>query len=302
MGIELTKQQHRFLKNLAASGTAPLKDLRPKLKPAEQSSLVEASLVTKEKPKKSFVFTLTAQGRAWISDHPEWSPPPKPFPKAGQRLFLLQLAFMGGVVAKKDLKSAPKGAEKTALLTARLLEENKGAKGALLFTLTDSGWKWAEDHLADPVNTAGVKGAPAAVLQHVLVKVGTFLAAGNLHLADLIRTPVEQNPTQQDEQPHASHSSENIEQAIEAACLRLGGGQTSRRLRLADLRPEILGWDRATQDRALLELSRSRRLVLNEMEDPQEIQPSDREAELTTPSGAVRHLVYWTGPRADLPS
>jgi hypothetical protein len=31
------------------------------------------------------------------------------------------------------------------------------------------------------------------------------------------------------------------------------------------------------------------------MDDPREIQPRDREAELRTPSGEPRHLLYWTG-------
>jgi hypothetical protein len=296
MDHDLTAQQHLLLKQLlAAGGPTAQKDLKRPPKPAEQSALIDAGLITRQKLGRSFALALADAGRSWITDHPEYVLPPKPFPKTNQRLFLLQLAFLGGTAAGRELRPALSPAERKALSSEKLLQSDKGPRGSLVFTLTDAGWKWAEDHLGDPVNTAGVTGAAAATLQRVLLKVGSFLAAGNLRLADLIRTKAPPTPAPPGEP--ASPLRSEIEKAIEAACLRLGQGRDRQRLRLADLRQELDQWDRRAQDTALLELARSGCLVLYGMDDPKEIGADDRGAEFSTPSGEVRHLVYWIGRR-----
>lgn len=220
-------------------------------------------------------------------------------PTPRQRLFLLQLLFAGGSAGMKDLKPAFMPADRSPLKTSRLLDERK-VKRSLEFSLTDAGWKWVEDHLTDSIDVGRNTTAAAGALQQMLPRMAAYLAAMNVRLADFVRTKQAAATQALPDQPQPGDDiSTGIKSAIAAACLRLGGGQDRQRLRLADVRKELGEWDRPAQDRALLELATAGRVVMYGMSDPQEIQVDDRDAEFRTPSGEARHLIYWTGSRAE---
>jgi len=219
-------------------------------------------------------------------------------PTPRQKLFLLQLLFAGGTAGMKDLKPEFTRADRTPLKAAKWVDERK-VERSLEFSLTDAGWGWVEAHLGDAIEIGSDTAAAAGALQQVLPRIASYLAATGVRLADVVRT--KQTPDPQDNidpgESQASTEPARAHTAIEAACLRLGGGVDRQRLRLADVRNELGDWDRAAQDKAFLELATSGRLVLYGMSDPQEIQADDRAAELKTPSGEARHLVYWIGHR-----
>jgi hypothetical protein len=217
-------------------------------------------------------------------------------PTPRQRLFLLQLLFAGGTAGMKDLKPEFTRADRTPLKAAKWVDERK-VKRSLEFSLTDAGWGWVEAHLADTIEVGRNTAAAAGALQQLLPRIASYLTATNVRLADVIRPKQASEPrdNMNANEPQPSTELADVHKAIEAACLRLGGGVDRQRLRLADVRNELGAWDRATQDKALLELATAGRLY--GMSDPQEIQPDDRDAELKTPSGEARHLVYWTDHR-----
>jgi len=288
-------QQHEFLKQLlAAGGGAFAKELKQKLSPKTLSPLMEAKFIGEEMRGRSRFFVLTDSGRAWINEHPEYVPQTHPF-TTKQRFFLMQLVFIGGSAASSNVSPAMGPKDRRPLLNDKLLEVAKGPKRSQLFSLTDAGWKWAEEHLTEFIQ---VPGPAAAVLHKALVKIHDYLSANDLRLADLIRAK-----PRRDEHARAGHSPTEhppaeIEQAIAAACLRLGDGREGIRLRLADVRKQLSEFDRASQDGALLRLIKAGSLVLYGMDDPREIREEDREAQYNTPSGEPRHLVYWTGSQA----
>ena len=236
MNHELNALQHRFLKQLLmAGGSAPLKDLKPALKPESRNPLVESQLVAEEKQGRVTSYMLTEAGRTWITEHPD-APATRrtktandgthPFPNAHHRLSLLRLLFVGGTAVSNELKPAISVADRNTLVAEKLLEIQRGPKRLQTFTLTDAGWKWAEDHLADPISASGK--AAAALSQQLLTKVHAYIRNGDIRLADVVRAKIVP-PTLPDvfePQPVAYHSENgDIEKAIEEACLRLGGGE-----------------------------------------------------------------------------
>jgi hypothetical protein len=219
-------------------------------------------------------------------------------PTPRQRLFLLQLLFAGGSAGMKDLKPEFTRADRTPLKAAKWIDERK-VNRSLEFSLTDAGWGWVEAHLADPMEVGRNTAAAAGALQQLLPRIASYLTATNVRLSDVILATQASTALDDmsDPKPSASTELAGLHKAIEAACLRLGGGVDRQRLRLTDVRNELGEWDHTTQNTAFLELATAGRLVLYGMSDPQEIQPEDRAAELKTPSGEARHLVYWTGHR-----
>lgn len=99
----------------------------------------------------------------------------------------------------------------------------------------------------------------------------------------------------------AAASAPNVEHAkaaIEKAAMELGGGQTRKRILLADLRDKLTGVDRATQDKAITEMAMARHLVPYRMDDPLEMTNRDRDAALHTSddhAAGDRHIIYFLG-------
>lgn len=83
---------------------------------------------------------------------------------------------------------------------------------------------------------------------------------------------------------------EGVEKRVRDACLKLSGGETCKRVRLADLR-ENLDVVREELDRALLKMQVDGKLVLFRLDNPMDIKPRDVEAAIHI-CGAPRHIVY----------
>ena len=300
MEHKITPKQHAFLVGLAGqSGPAPLSQFKS-MKPAERAPLIQQALVEEKREKRSLHVSITDAGREWIRNHPE---PPKPekksrvrakpamgFPNWNQRLFLLRLAFSESDSRGEPISSLLKAAERTALVKERLVDERK-EKRTSKFVLADAGWQWVEAHLADAVEVGGLANS---VVSMAMFHIARFLKANDLRLADLVRARRSVPQAEVETDNHAAPDGDGIRDAIREACLRIGGGENVKRIRLARLRSELDRWGRRALDDALLDLSLAGDLVLYPLDDPREILPEDREAEFRTPSGEARHLVYWT--------
>lgn len=94
---------------------------------------------------------------------------------------------------------------------------------------------------------------------------------------------------------------ESMHQSIEDAAMKLGGGETSQRMRIADLRQSLPG-DRKEQDAALFDLAMKGKIVMYPMDDPREIKPADTAAAFVTPGGGIRQIAYWIGDKSQAPA
>lgn len=309
MKLEVTTQQHRLMKQLAGAAEGIAKNkIKPAARPAMLSPLILHGWVAEQKQGRGKTLSLTESGREYVARHPDWEAPRPQF-SVSQRLLLMELMLRGGMAVTADFSAAPAAKDRKPLIAAKLLEESKGAARSIHLALTDTGWKWAEDHLADSYSAPGKPSAPAArVLQQALTRLQRYLAAGELRLADFVRAAVAPRGDQASNGQHASATQRrdgtappgqrtDIESAIAESCLALGEGADRRRLRLAQVRALLPEFDRAAQDRALMDLAKAGSLVLYGMDDPKEISADDRAAEFRTPGGEPRHLVYWIGGR-----
>lgn len=103
----------------------------------------------------------------------------------------------------------------------------------------------------------------------------------------------------------AAPAEDKIKSSIRDAFLKLGDGQTKRRIRLADVRKALPpNMPREAVDKALMDLQTSNppHLVLERIDDPTDVKPEDREAEFKTPSGNVRNIGYWISEGLDEPA
>jgi hypothetical protein len=151
--------------------------------------------------------------------------------------------------------------------------------------LTDRGWAWAAANFAAPLSrsTAG-----SVVLGRMLGRLGAFLAAREIALAEFISPALPPSPT---EAPAAA--APDLAARIRAAYLAVTGGGINQQVRLADIRQGLAEDSREAVDAALIALERSGGAGLLPLEDPTKILPADREAVLLV-GGRPRHLLWLT--------
>jgi hypothetical protein len=222
-------------------------------------------------------------------------------PTPRQGLFVWALVGRGGEGGRKELRPELDTRDRAALTRLGLLREFKVGR-AIRFELTDRGWAWAAANTAAPLPTSGTAALP--VLAALLDRLGTYLAARDVSLADFIRPapltsppPERAHPEPAPPQPAASPAAEpadNPAERIRAACLAVPGGGTDRQVRLADIRARLGDMARADQDCGLLDLVRSGAAGLLRLDDPDEVTPADAAAALDV-GGQARHLLWLRG-------
>ncbi len=148
-----------------------------------------------------------------------------------QALAMWALLGAGGAAYGGRLKPEIAKAERAVLAQAGLIEAEKRARGAWWLTVTDRGWDWAEQHLADPLPDKTFGGA--FVLQAWLARLQAFLHARYVRLAEVLATqpePPRASPDVAEPRDHAE-----LRERIRAAYLGIAGG-FNRRALLKDLR------------------------------------------------------------------
>ena len=182
----------------------------------------------------------------------------------------------------------PKPARRKELLLARILRSERRGRARHLL-LDERAWDFVIENLGQPLPETK---KASKVLERVLAKLGAFLESHESALVDFVgeagsqprATPTGARVTADDPKE------ELTEQELRAVCLSLGGGQTGKRIRLADLRAQLSA-SRESLDELLQSLQKAGRLVLFKMDNPAEITPDDEKAALHI-AGYPRHLVY----------
>ena len=203
----------------------------------------------------------------------------KPSPK--QVLALWTLLFRRETPMQSKLKPELKPKERKQLVDAGLIEleeRRKGRSKAKYVLLTDKAWAWAAENL-DAKFSQRANAGPA--LEGLLASLKAYMKGNNVSLAQLL-SPRPAPPTQ------------DAEEQIRAAYLKLSKGQWNARVRLADLRRELPPLRRQEVDDALLRMQSEQKLVLYHLDDALDRTEADEAAALDI-KGFKRHLVYMRG-------
>lgn len=218
------------------------------------------------------------------------------------RLILWRLAVAGGAASNPLLRPRldREGRDRLTRLGLIASERRRSPTGPgrpYHIELTDRGWSWLADHMTDPQLSPRANAVPT--LELMLARLGAHLAARGFALADVMTEPL---PPPLGKSPGVDVDGTNLDDRdgaaarIEKAYLKLTDGKEHVRIRLADLRESLPELDRRAADDALLDLAHRGRAALYSLDNPLDVEPRDREAALTIPSGKQRHLIYLGSP------
>lgn len=232
----------------------------------------------------------------------------------GENQLFWMLVANGGEAFEDALKHTKNANEKphrdalvrrglvAASMQKRQLPGKKSSR-AMHVQLTPAGWTYCNQVIAwlPPI----VKKSKADMFLHWLMPRLKNIFDRNTTAAsfsDFINKsgPVPELPHAEKERTSYSrkdepHSDSNIEQHIRIACLELGGGRETVRIRIADLRKRLADVAHDELTEALRELSRRRELTLYPLDDPRQITPEDEAAAIYSSTGVRQHILYYGG-------
>lgn len=228
-------------------------------------------------------------------------------PDASQRLLLWRLAVSEeGKEFVKDIETKSfTAAKRQPLAREGLIVESKlkfGGKGRALphLELTDKGWAWCQSHLGEPFKFRGPTPKLAGVvLERLLGLLQRYFEAQD-QTASFGEFVLQSRSQKRAAEPASGHGydrdgqSDRIASQVRKACRDLANGRDNSRIRLSELRDRVRV-ERHVLDQTLFDMERSGELSLYELNDPREIQDSDRDAALRTSTGNPRHVVYFGG-------
>jgi hypothetical protein len=228
----------------------------------------------------------------------EAKPPPKTREQKDaekQALALWALLGNGGDGFGGQLRPEIRKSEREALRDAGLITFEKRKGGAFWLEVTDRGWRWAEDHLGDPLPDKNFGGA--FVLRAWLTRLQAFLRARNLGLADVLGQQAQQQelPPEKPKQPEqpANTDYRALRDRVRRAYLDVTGGSFNTRALLSDIRPRLHDIDRDVLDDALKRMQREDDASLMQLDNRAEITDADRAAALHIGS-EPRHILWIT--------
>ncbi|MFE1601686.1 hypothetical protein [Methylobacterium sp. ID0610] len=206
-------------------------------------------------------------------------------------LILWCLLGRQGRALQSEIRPKIQKLDREALIENGYLAAAKQGR-SLRLTVTDKGWRWAGEHLRDPLPDN------ARVLQDWLGLIHRHLDATGATLADLIGQAPEPEPVAK--APAARSAAKRpkppgpqaLRTRIEAAYLALTEGRKSESVRLSRLRAELADLDRATVDAGLARiLAGDKTARLGQITDPRAIDAAEREAAFS-PAGEAFHLLW----------
>ena len=194
-----------------------------------------------------------------------------------QTLVLWALLANGGDGFGKELKPEVDKPERDGLLKAGLISVEKRNR-AYWISVTDRGWRWAEDHLSDRLPDRSYAGT--YILAGWLKHLQTFMRVSNTSLADIL---VPKKGTALDY--------DILREQIRTAYLAVTGGDFNRRALLADIRRRLPNVDRAALDNALELMQRQGDATLMQLDNRPDITSADEEAAIQIGQES-RHILW----------
>jgi hypothetical protein len=207
-----------------------------------------------------------------------------------QALALWALLGNGGSCFGGELKPEVRKAEREGLSKAGFIAVEKKGR-SLWLEVTDRGWRWAEEHLADSLPDKTYGGA--FVLRAWLTRLQAFMQARGIGLAEVLGPQTARDrgePAAEPEAPQAIDYSA-LRERIRTAYLDVTGGSFNKRALLSDIRARMTGVDRSVLDGTLERMHLEEGGILMGLDNPREITPAVREATLMF-RGEPMHILW----------
>jgi hypothetical protein len=182
---------------------------------------------------------------------------------------------------EKKMISKDHAADREALARARLItSENRRGKGqGVWMEVTDEGWRRAGENLGVALPTTKLA---SVVFQAWLTRLGTFMEARNLVLADILSPQIRPpHPEPVAPPPPTAFDYGATRRQIRDAYLDLTDGHFNVRVLLQDLREKLQDLGRGVQDQALKRMHLEEGTTLSGLNNPEEVTQAVREAGLT---------------------
>jgi hypothetical protein len=212
-----------------------------------------------------------------------------------QTLAMWALLGNGGAGIGSALKPEVERAEREALRQAGLITFDKRVRPFKL-EVTDRGWRWAEEHLADALPDKTYGGA--FVLRAWLTRLRAFMQARDIGLAEILAEQAERRFPSVESQRAAQptdvspfHDYSGLRERIRRAYLEVTGGSFNRRALLRDIRERLPNVDRSDLDDALNRMQRDEDASLMRLDNSVEITDADRAAALYI-GREPRHILW----------
>jgi hypothetical protein len=197
-----------------------------------------------------------------------------------QFLILLALLVQGGGAFQKDVKPEIKKPDRDALARAGLIVSEKRGRKGVWIEVADKGWAHAAENLGADLPKSQ---AAAAILQAFLARLGAFLRARDISLAEFLSPAAER--------PAEAGAAGPLAERIRAAYLDVTGGRLNTRALLRDIRARLPDVDREALDAELLAMYRAASAALMPEDDRRALTTADHEAALVI-GGAPRHVLW----------
>ncbi len=207
-----------------------------------------------------------------------------------QTLVLWALLANGGEGFGNEIKPQVDKPERQALLNAGLISVEK-RKRAYWLSVTDRGWRWAEDHLGDTLPDRSYAGT--FILAGWLKHLQAFMRATNTPLAEILVPKETDNGETAKENVAGITPSDyaSLRERIRAAYLALTGGSFNKRALLADLRKHLPDVGRDALDNAVVQMQRQGDATLMQLDNRPDITQADREAAIQI-GQEPRHILW----------
>lgn len=197
-----------------------------------------------------------------------------------ETLYLWHLIGRGGTAAWGDRPvSSIQARHRRALQRHGLIEEKKGARGAISAEVTDAGWAWAGEHLDSALPESR---AAAPVLRDWLAVLGNYLSTHRLGVGDLFVAAPDTG---------ARSTESALVDRIREHYLAHTNGRWRHEVRIADLKRGFSPEEHEAVDKALVALAKQGAAELMRIDDPTDIRSADESAAVSI-GGEVRHLVF----------
>ncbi len=199
-----------------------------------------------------------------------------------QALAMWALLGAGGAAFGGKLKPEIRGPERETLKSHGLITVEKRQRSFWL-DVTDRGWDWAENHLADALPDKTFGGA--FVLRAWLTRLQVFMRAHHIRLAEVLAPQTPPVESGNGEPPYPQ-----LRERIRAAYLEITGG-FNRRALLSDIRSKLGDVDRVVIDQALERMHFEDGTMLMTLDNPREITADVKAAELVF-RGEPMHILW----------
>lgn len=210
-----------------------------------------------------------------------------------QALLLWNLLITGEEPMMSKTKPKVSPAQRKPLVEAGLIRLEKRGQPTYI-VLEDKAWDWAVDNFGSELSRTPYA---APILQNLLVKLGQYLNAQQVSLAEVLTGAPTGGSGESTSEDSASGnfsdlSVDDLIQKIRQAYVSIPDGESGFRVRLYELREHLPGIPKQQMNEALLLMQERGDISLLAAEDLQEIKADDVSAAIDIGGGDKRYFAY----------